>query len=91
MIKFVLSGETGANPVRARRREALLFIVCLTECHNPGQSHWRNSEKAGGQNAKPKYPNLQSPDLRAGYPFPFIQEYFASNPYYCERRFSREK
>lgn len=38
MIENELSGETGANPVRARRREALLYCVDLTGSHISGQA-----------------------------------------------------
>ena len=60
MIISGLSGETGANPVRARRRKAYM------KCHEPdpvphtGKRHWNLSEKAGAWNAKSKYPDRQS-------------------------------
>lgn len=37
-IDKVLFGETGANPVRARRREAQYCDVSLTESHSLGQA-----------------------------------------------------
>ena len=41
---MVLIGETGANPVRARRREAYKSAK-LTKCHNLGQHHWSNPRR----------------------------------------------
>ena len=43
-----LFGETGANPVRARRRVALFFAV-LPGSRIPGTGHWLSAEKAGGK------------------------------------------
>ena len=40
-------GETGETPVRARRREAHIFGVCLPNGRTFGTSHWNSiSEKA---------------------------------------------
>ncbi len=53
MIDLVLSGETGENPVRARRRKAYTkhcypsIEGVLTQSHKLGKSHWILSEKAG--------------------------------------------
>lgn len=60
MIRNVLFGETGATPVRARRRETWFYLIGLTGRHNPGKCHWSKSEKAGRQNVKSKYPNIQN-------------------------------
>lgn len=35
-----LSGETGAKPVRARRRKAR-FVIYLTQSRNLGKRHWK--------------------------------------------------
>lgn len=63
MIKTGLFGETGANPVRARRRKAHMITVDLTESHSFGKSHWSISEKAGQRSAKSKYPDRSDPQL----------------------------
>ena len=50
-------GETGENPVRARRREAC-FDVCLTEVPQLRDTPLGiNPEKGDKQNAESKYPD----------------------------------
>ena len=62
MIKTEVFGETGENPVRARRREAYINLFTLPkQSHSLGTSHWIISEKAGGWNAKSKYPDTTNP------------------------------
>ena len=39
-------GETGANPVRARRRNVQSTVIILTRSRVSGKRHWSNSEKA---------------------------------------------
>ena len=59
---FLLSGETGAIPVRARRREAQkrIFSTC---CRKAGKGHWGSpSEKAKKYAPQSKYPNSQTPN-----------------------------
>jgi len=33
-----MRGETGANPVRARRRETRVRVACLPRCHYLGNA-----------------------------------------------------
>ena len=57
MISVGLFGETGGNPVRARRREAQQNTADLTGSHIPGQVIGLMSEKAGQKSAQSKYPD----------------------------------
>lgn len=47
MIETLLFGETGANPVRARRRKAYMKYDSPNQKPQFGKSHWSISEKAG--------------------------------------------
>ena len=54
-IIVYLFEETGANPVRARRREALKKGPPSPAIRLAGETSLEQSEKAGGTCAKPKY------------------------------------
>jgi len=56
MIGNGLSGETGENPVRARRRKASVKHLESDPKPHAGTSHWNPSEKAVLRHAKSKYP-----------------------------------
>ena len=46
MLSFLMFGETGGNPVRARRRKVQRFTN-LIKCHSLRQNHWDIPEKVG--------------------------------------------
>lgn len=69
MIEVELSGETGANPVRARRRKACKKRHEPDPVPHTGKRHWNLSEKAGAWNAKSKYPDRPSSFITASAGF----------------------